>query len=237
GSLSLAALPFISGGFFSKDSIIWYALASTNGNILLWTLATVGAFITSLYTFRMIFITFFGTEKTHVHYIPGKTMTIPLIVLAILTTFGGYIELPHNIAHVQLFSEFLSASLPAVSIKSTLPPEGILQLVVAILSLAGIGLAYQLYYKTEPTYKTSPVRQFFLQGWNFDKLYDTLFVRPFVWVSKTNASDAIDEVFDYVGLQLKKLGNTLAMSINGQINWYLASMVIGFIILIVFMIW
>lgn len=237
GSLSLAALPFISGGFFSKDSIIWYALASTNGNILLWTLATVGAFITSLYTFRMIFITFFGTEKTHVHYIPGKTMTIPLIVLAILTTFGGYIELPHNIAHVQLFSEFLSASLPAVSIKSTLPPEGILQLVVAILSLAGIGLAYQLYYKTEPTYQTSPVRQFFLQGWNFDKLYDTLFVRPFVWISKTNASDAIDEVFDYVGLQLKKLGNTLAMSINGQINWYLASMVIGFIILIVFMIW
>lgn len=237
GAFSLAALPFISGGFFSKDSIIWYALASTNGNIVLWTLATAGAFITSLYTFRLIFITFFGSEKTPVHHMPGKTMTIPLIVLAILSTVGGYIELPHNIAHVQLFSGFLESSLPAVSLKTPLPPEGVFQMIVAIISLAGIGLAYQLYGKTEPVYKTSTVREFFLQGWNFDKLYDFVFVRPFVWISKINAGDAIDEVFDYMAVRLKKLGNALAITINGQINWYLTSVVIGFIILIAFMIW
>lgn len=236
GSISLAAIPFLSGGFFSKDSIIWYAYASANGSMLLWLMAAAGAFITSLYTFRMIFIAFFGSEKTPVHYSPGKTMTIPLIVLAILTTFGGYIELPHNIAHVQLFSNFLAASLPAVSLKQALPSEGLFQLIVAILSLVGIWLAYQLYYKVEPTYKTTPLRQFFLQGWYFDKLYDTLFVRPFVWLSKVNAGDAIDEVFDYAGIQLKKLGNTLAITVNGKINWYLASMIIGFIILIAFLI-
>ncbi|MGC8824988.1 MAG: NADH-quinone oxidoreductase subunit L [Bacteroidales bacterium] len=237
GSISLAAIPFISGGFFSKDSIIWYAYASANGNILLWSMATAGAFITSLYTFRMIFITFFGQEKSQIHHLPGKTMTIPLIVLAILTTFGGYIELPHNIAHIQLFSDFLTSTLPAVSLKTALPSEGLFQIIVAILSLTGIWLAYQFYYKAEPVYKITPLRQFFLQGWNFDKLYDILFVRPFIWLSNVNAGDAIDEVFDYAGIQLKKLGNTLAVTVNGKINWYLASMIIGFIILIAFMIW
>ncbi|MCX7985864.1 MAG: NADH-quinone oxidoreductase subunit L [Bacteroidales bacterium] len=237
GSLSLAALPFISGGFFSKDSIIWYAYASENGNLLLWSIATIGAFITSLYTFRMIFITFFGNEKTHIHYTPGKTMTVPLIILAVLTTAGGYIELPHNLAHLQLFSGFLSSTLPQVTLKNVLPPEGVFQLIVALLSLMGIWLAYQFYLKTEPVYKTSPTRQFFLNGWNFDKLYEKLFVRPFVWLSNINSSDAIDEVFDFVGLQIKRIGNAIAITLNGQIRWYLTSMIIGLIILILFMMW
>ncbi len=235
GSLSLAALPLISGGFFSKDGIIWYAFASNKGNIFLWIIATLGAFITSLYTFRMIFITFFGSEKTPVHHQPGYTMTIPLIILAILTTIGGYIELPHNMGHVQLFSSFLSNVLPEVELKANVPSEWILQIIVSAISLFAIFLAYKFYYQKQPIYQLTPVKRFFLQGWNFDKLYEILFVKPFVWLSKVNKDDAIDIVLDYAGNKVKKLGQTLSISVNGQVNWYLASVILGFIILITFM--
>ena len=64
GSASLSALPLITAGFYSKDQILWYAFSASNGNLWLWLAAIVGAFITSLYTFRMVFLAFYGEVKT-----------------------------------------------------------------------------------------------------------------------------------------------------------------------------
>ncbi|MDX5423024.1 MAG: NADH-quinone oxidoreductase subunit L, partial [Hymenobacteraceae bacterium] len=96
GAASLAALPVITAGFYSKDQILWYTLAGPQGSIWLYAAGLAGAFITSIYTFRMVFMTFFGESKTHVAHPPGKIITVPLIILAILSLFGGFIELPHN---------------------------------------------------------------------------------------------------------------------------------------------
>ncbi|MDX5437738.1 MAG: NADH-quinone oxidoreductase subunit L, partial [Pontibacter sp.] len=107
GSASLAAVPLISAGFYSKDQILWLGLASEQGNFLFYAAALLGAFVTSIYTFRMVFITFYGEEKTHISHMPGFWIKMPLVVLAILSVVGGFIELPHNFAHFTLFTDFL----------------------------------------------------------------------------------------------------------------------------------
>src|SRR5690606_1919705 len=112
GSASLAALPLITAGFYSKDQILWYAWSLDRGGFLLWLGGVAGAFLTAVYTFRMIFLTFYGTEKTHVHYHPGALINVPLVVLAFLSLFGGFIDLPHNMGHVNFFSGFMSQALP-----------------------------------------------------------------------------------------------------------------------------
>ena len=85
GGAALSALPLVTAGFFSKDEILAGAMA--NGHINLMVAGLVGAFMTSLYTFRMIFIVFHGKEQIHAHAVKGVTHSLPLIVLLILSTF------------------------------------------------------------------------------------------------------------------------------------------------------
>ena len=97
-SASLAALPLVTAGFYSKDAILWFAWSSTtNGSTILWVAGWIGAFITAIYTFRMVFITFYGDKRSEVSHKPGWLIKIPLIVLAVLSVIGGFIELPDTI--------------------------------------------------------------------------------------------------------------------------------------------
>ena len=73
GSASLAALPLVTAGFYSKDQILWFAWSSGNGSPWLWIAGFVGAFLTSLYTFRMVFITFFGEDENRTPSSTRKT--------------------------------------------------------------------------------------------------------------------------------------------------------------------
>lgn len=230
GSASLAALPLVTAGFYSKDAIIWHSLSASNGSTWLWSASVLGAFLTSIYTFRMVFITFFGTEKTHIHYNPGYTMTIPLIILAILSTFAGFIELPHNFGHLQWFSHIVEGYLPQTFMKEGEPSELIFQIISAVLSLTGVYIAYQFYGKKEVTYKQSQVQQFFLEGWKFDKAYDILFVKPFVWLANINKTDIIDKIADGIAAPFRWINSLLSITQNGKINWYLTGIVIGIIL-------
>src|ERR1700733_10824245 len=119
GACALSALPLITAGFYSKDEIIWQAYASDKGSITLWLTALAGAFITALYTFRMVFLTFFGNAKADPAYRPGIAMTLPLIVLAFLSFAGGFIQLPDNMGHVTLFSQFIEQVLPVTSARAS----------------------------------------------------------------------------------------------------------------------
>lgn len=92
GGAALSALPLVTAGFFSKDEILAGAMA--NGHINLMVAGLVGAFMTSLYTFRMIFIVFHGKEQIHAHAVKGITHSLPLIVLLILSTFVGALIVP-----------------------------------------------------------------------------------------------------------------------------------------------
>src|SRR4051794_29449219 len=97
GSASLAALPLVTAGFYSKDLILWQAWSSAGGNPWLWAAGWGGAILTGLYIFRVVFLVFFGEARTATPpetRRPGLRITIPLIVLAAFSLVGGWIETP-----------------------------------------------------------------------------------------------------------------------------------------------
>jgi NADH-quinone oxidoreductase subunit L len=237
GSCALAALPLVSAGFYSKDLILWYAWSAANGSKYLWLAGFVGAFLTSIYTFRMVFLTFFGEQKTHVHHKPGLSMTIPLIVLAILSVFGGFIELPESWGHVQLMSGFLSTTFPETIVNHSLP-EWVLQLLSGGISILGIYIAYIAFYKRkalDTSVSPSGINKFFLSGFGFDRLYDVLLVKPYTWICQVNKNDFLDKVFNSIGSAALFINKKVSSTQNGQLNWYLMSVAFGVVILLTLM--
>jgi NADH-quinone oxidoreductase subunit L len=184
----------------------------------------------------MVFLTFFGEEKTHVHYNPGKLMTVPLVILAILTTFAGFIQLPENFGHVTIFSNLIEKTLPVTILKATEAHEWIFQVLSTIISLTGVFIAYNMFIKKPvEAYNPKGYQQFFLEGWKFDSLYDTLFVKPFVFIANLNKSDIINRAFDALGEAIGRLGGLINTVQNGRLSWYLTGIVAGLILVLTIM--
>lgn len=233
-SASLAALPLISAGFYSKDMILWYAWSTNGGSPLLWAAGLLGAFITALYTFRMVFITFFGDTKTEPTHQPGWLVKVPLIILGVLSLLGGFIELPHTMGHFTAFSNFIESTLPAVKTAHLgTGTEVIFQLIAAVVALGGIYLAYLFYYKKpQPSEapEQSSFQKFLFSGWGFDSLYDALFVRPAVWLSGINKNDFIDRIYTGIAAVNRWGHRALAVTQNGRLRWYAMGIVFGAVV-------
>ncbi len=234
GSASLAALPLITAGFYSKDKILWMAYSSETGSTWLWIAGLVGALITALYTFRMVFLTFYGKAKAKPTRRLGIGMSIPLIILAFLSLVGGFIDLPETFGNFTPFSNFIEKTLPLPQFKllgdST---EWILQLIAAIVAIGGIILAYKLYYNkaslnTEP--KRNAWQQFLFKGWDFDLLYNKIIVNPLVFLSRIDKEDFINGIYDDIALGATALHRALSYFQNGRVRRYAMVMAIGVII-------
>jgi NADH-quinone oxidoreductase subunit L len=239
GSASLAALPFITAGFYSKDNILWLALVSEKGNIWFFLAALLGAFITSIYTFRMVFVTFFGEPKTAVGHHTGRLMNIPMIILAVLSLIGGFIELPHTMGHFELFSEHLKTVFPTISLqeKATTGMEWTVQLVTIVLSLGGIYIAYYCYVKSPgiPARIKSSIgglHYLWFTGWGFDAIYDMILVRPFVFLATVNKQDVIDKIYALTVSVSEAFHDLFAKTQGGILRWYVMSIVIGAILIL-----
>jgi NADH-quinone oxidoreductase subunit L len=238
GASSLTALPLITAGFYSKDEILWYAYSSAGGSVWLWLAAIFGALLTALYSFRMIFITFFGKTKTQPSFNPGRLMTVPLIILAVLSLIGGFIELPRTIGNIHLFSNLVDNTLPVVVTTGNENLESLFQVLSAIIALTGIYLAYLFYYKKPAlveSFNHSRLNRFFEKGWGFDKLYDILFVKPVVFLSEIDK----DDFFDWLNIGVSKLAlmfnRLLSLTQNGKLRWYLMSFAIGIALILTYM--
>jgi NADH-quinone oxidoreductase subunit L len=111
-TIAIAGFPPLSG-FFSKDEILWHAFQR---NPVLWLIGFVAAGMTSFYMFRAVFMTFFGTSrasketKKHIHESP-RIMTVPLMILAVLSVIGGWIGIPHALGGANRFHQFLSSAI------------------------------------------------------------------------------------------------------------------------------
>jgi NADH-quinone oxidoreductase subunit L len=239
GAAALAALPFITAGFFSKDPILWYAWSSIKGNAFLWVIALAGAFITAFYCTRLILVVFFGELQTRVHENPEKTMTIPLVILAVLSLLAGFIEWPHNIIHLSLFSGLVEKVLPAPLLKEGLPPEGIFQLIAAVITFLGIYAGYALYHQKNTvtgqwlqSSENAGIRNFLYNGWGFDRLYDTLFVKPFVFITAINKTDIFDKFYNGLAQSNLKLNRLLSVTQNGSLRLYIGGFIIGILFII-----
>ncbi|HJZ40554.1 MAG TPA: NADH-quinone oxidoreductase subunit L [Bacteroidales bacterium] len=235
GSSSLAALPLITAGFYSKDQILWFAWSAGNGNPWLWAAGLLGAFITSMYTFRLVFLVFFGDMVTMPEHHPGRLMLIPMIILAFFSLIAGFIELPESMGHVQWFSKLLDPVLPAVNTAHGRIPESFFQLVAGTISLSGIYLAYRFYLKQPyltSSFNESRISKFLYKGWGFDRVYDLLFVNPLVWFAVRNKNDFID-LFTSALARAAFYGNyLLSITQNGRIRWYVMAFVIGIVFML-----
>ena len=238
GSASLSALPLVTAGFFSKDQILWYAYSSPQGSLVLWLAGIAGAFLTALYSFRMVFIAFLGDMKTSPAFTPGRLMTVPLVILAVLSLVGGFIELPDALGNIHLFSGLLGNTLPAAAVNADAHGEMMLMVLSSLVALSGIFLAYIVYFRNpslSESFRHSRLHKFFEEGWEFDRLYDILFVRPVVWLSVIDKKDFID--FWNISLAHVAIysNRALSRSQNGKVRWYLLSLALGIAILLTYM--
>lgn len=239
GGASLSALPLITAGFYSKDQILWFSWSSGIGSKWLWLAGITGALITSLYTFRMIFLTFFGELKIEPKHKPGLLMTVPFIVLASLSLVGGFIELPENLGPIHLFSTLLHPIFPNAIHLNEGAPEWLFQVISAIISIGGVYVAYVLFYRkteiSESFIGQSKIGHFFYKGWGFDWLYDTLFVRPYKWLSEINKKDFIDMFFTYIAQGTSFLNAILSRTQNGSLRWYVMVLTVGIVVILTIM--
>jgi NADH-quinone oxidoreductase subunit L len=191
GTLAIAGAPGLAG-FFSKDEILWHTWAS--GHTILWLIATVTAILTAFYMFRLLFLTFFGELRAdhdvahHVHESPA-VMTIPLVILALLSIVGGWVGLPEHWLWGNRIGEFLAPVTGHSHLgHGGVLGEGSLMAIATILAVAGASLAYVCYVwlpglPMALSRRLRGVYELLLDKYRVDELYDAIIVRPYVQVS------------------------------------------------------
>jgi NADH-quinone oxidoreductase subunit L len=192
--------------------------------------------VTSLYAFRMVFLTFWGTLKTRPVYDAGFRMGIPLCILACLSIVGGYIELPHTLGHFPWLSDFLSHTFPAK--EKPLPSislQVVLQGCTALLAILGILAAYGLYGRSvQVAVSSNPIlaalRRLWAAGWGFDAFYDRFFVRPFVRLAAMNRHDVLDAMAMGMAGVAALCNAVLVRTETGNVRWYAMWIVMGTVI-------
>ena len=229
GTLALVAFPF-TAGYFSKDEILYQAYL--NGHHGLWLAGLIGAFLTALYSFRLIFIVFFGPERWRLadgDHAPMTTQAsshhIPLAVLLVMSVIGGYIQLPLH----GLFTDPVAISAAS----------GWIEHLPVVVSIAGIALAWLLFLRMPQwpaalaaNAATGLIGRFWRSAWGFDALYNVLLVRPFVWLAKASRNDLIDQIIGVIPLTLRGLGSVAALTQNGNLRWYAAVATAGLCVLL-----
>lgn len=233
GAASLAAIPFITAGFYSKDQIVWLAWTSPLGGTWYWIAAITGAFITAMYTFRMVFLVFYREAKTKVHHHPGNNMMVPLYILAALSTIAGFIELPHTLGHLTWLSDFLRPVLPAVETHGSVAMEWASQGVAAALSFLGIYLVWKFLHIPF----ADDLKQFWKGGWGFDTAYHWVFVVPFVQLARINKKDIVDKMYTGIAYVTRGFHRMMAATQSGILRWYVMGIVMGAVVILSVIIW
>jgi NADH-quinone oxidoreductase subunit L len=224
---SLAGLPFITAGFYSKDLIIWEAWSGAQGGLGFWIVGIVGALLTSLYTFRLIFRVFFGPIQTPVSSRPGNAMTVPLVVLAFFAVVGGVVKEP--------LLAFVQSTLPAmVEANAAGMTETFSGVVAALTFLTGFYVAYLFHLRKRSLAEdavTSPagrvLHAWWSADWGVDWLYDRVFVQPFLWVARVNKNDFIDSFYTGIARLTEALYRAIRLTQTGLVRWYAAGIAVG----------
>ncbi len=226
GGSALAALPLVTSGFYSKDAILWQVEASGQ-SALLWA-GLVGAFLTSLYTFRLIFIAFHGKEQTKAHAGHGLAHHLPLLVLLVLSTGIGALITPP-----------LAGVLPAGPGDHIEEGRHALEVASGIIAIAGIALAAFLFLgeRRLATFiaNSAPGRllsTLWFNAWGFDWLYDQLWVKPYLLATRLLARDPLDWMMGLPAWIALRGNQLLAWTVTGKLRWYAASMGIGAVLVL-----
>ncbi|MFM9836930.1 MAG: NADH-quinone oxidoreductase subunit L [Cyclobacteriaceae bacterium] len=248
GVLAIAGIPPFAG-FFSKDEILAKAFEHSP---IVWALALLTSLLTVFYMFRLLFLTFFGTTRTsdsvahHIHESP-KSMTIPLIVLAVLSVIGGWVGIPEVLSGSNQVDEFLnpvfdaSQSLLHESHLSHSTEFALMGTVIA-LTIVLIVVAYITYVKksvvpTEEGKELSAAHGLIYNKYYVDELYQALIVKPLFWLStifdRFIERMGIDGLVNGVGSTVVGGSKLARLLQTGNIGFYIFAMVISIVLILV----
>ncbi|MBX7045331.1 MAG: NADH-quinone oxidoreductase subunit L [Ignavibacteria bacterium] len=250
GSLAISGIPPLSG-FFSKDEILYKVF--TNAGIFPYALVLMTAAFTAFYMFRLVALTFYGKEKfdhhhVHPHESPA-TMTIPLIVLAILSAIGGFMGLPHflgpNVLEHWLEPVFANANAVLATIhpehEHALSTELILVAVSVIVAAASIIISFKKFSKQETFPEAKGFAKVLERKYYVDELYDTAFVFSIRELSeillwKVVDINIIDGIVNGLGKWFKRLSVDWRKIQTGIIQDYTTISVAGIVIILLYII-
>ncbi|MGH8015871.1 MAG: NADH-quinone oxidoreductase subunit L, partial [Candidatus Zixiibacteriota bacterium] len=252
----------IFSGFFSKDEILWKAYSSEHGHIAFWIVGVLTAALTAFYMFRLLYLTFAGQErmdektKSHLHESP-RVMTVPLVILAVLSVAGGWIGLPHIFGVTNFFEEWLAPVMAHESghlqlespMLTSAAANGTTELMLMLITLAVVGvaiiIAYRIYRRRPEiadslATKLSGIYKLLLNKYYIDELYGAVIVRPIVYFSvflwKIMDVVLIDGLINGLANLYAGISESLRAYQSGRIRTYASAFALGVAILIAYMV-
>jgi NADH-quinone oxidoreductase subunit L len=245
GAFGLAGVPPLAG-FFSKDEIL--GAVFHEHHYLLWALLVVGAFMTAFYTFRLVFLAFFGGPRMpkevahHIHESPAS-MTVPLIVLAVLTVVAGLaVGIPSS--QGTAFAHFLSPVLPLDEAEHSAGVAFTLLVLSAIVAIAGVALAWMVYGRT-PVRAASigvarnPLHKLLIEKYYVDEIYDALFVKPIyhlsLWLARVFDPGLIDGIVNGVATAVVGWARGLRRVQTGYVMNYALGILLGAVAVVAYL--
>jgi NADH-quinone oxidoreductase subunit L len=255
GWLAISGVP-IFAGFFSKDEILWKTWSAAGlGSFskVLWVIGAITALLTAIYMTRLMVMTFWGQERFHTdHSKPHESpwvMTLPLIVLAVLSTVGGFIGIPYAfanrdinviehtlepaVAHTPAAEPGIGTETATDSHGSEVNEERLLAVVSVMIALFGLGIGWVLFNR-RPLLQMPRILE---NKYYVDEIYDTTLVQPIETVSREGLWKIIDKgVIDgglhSIGEAVTELGRVGRYLQAGFVRGYAAIILLGALILI-----
>jgi len=240
GWLAISGIPPFSG-FFAKGDVLAKVFEH---NKALWVLGVLTAVLTAYYMSRLFVLTFLGNERFreatdgHDPHESPWVMTLPLVVLAVLSIFGGLLNLPW--AHSSSLSGFLSPNfgfVPAVVTSSTFAQWG-LALVDVVAAVIGLVAAYTIWrgVSENPRFESS----FFEHVWHWDDFYDVTFGRPLtraaVYSDDVIEPLVLDGAVNGVAVGIRRSAEGLRKVQSGFVRQYALAMVLGMAVVVVYLV-
>ena len=238
GCIAISGIPPFSG-FFSKDEILAAAFAK---NPVYWGLGVAGAAMTAFYMFRLYATTFLGTfrgthdQEHHLHESPSA-MTIPLMVLALLSVVGGFVGVPEILGGHHELHGFLSSVLTTeVAHESSKNTEYVLMGISVAIAAIAIIFAINKFSKKPELQDAQGFGKVLENKWYVDELYDTFFVKTTLAKAKflkdIIEKNVIDGAVNGVGKLVNYSSRQLRLIQSGQVGNYILFMVLAIVVVI-----
>ena len=249
GTIAIAGFPPFAA-FFSKDSILFAAFNYENNGKALYAVGLLAAILTSFYMFRLIWLTFFGEprydeHKVHVHESPFN-MTVPLMILAVLSLIGGWVAAPALWGGKDYFAEFLSpvfsAGEAAGGPEAAASLEHTLSIVAVVAAAIGLAVAIWMYNKKVSRGTSAGLHKLLYNKYYVDELYLGAVVRPLVWLStnllwKVIDAGTIDGAVNGTAKGAVALGDGLRHTQSGNTRSYAVWVIVGAIVIFAIIFW
>jgi len=248
GTIAIAGF-FPFAAFFSKDAILFAAYNSEHGGKALYAVGLLAAILTSFYMFRLVWLTFFGKSRydehhVHVHESP-KNMTVPLMILALLSLTGGWFAFPALWGGKDYFSDFLSPVFGSGEIaggEALHSLELTLSGVAMVAATIGLLVAWRMYSKDVKRAPETGLHKFLYNKYYIDELYQAAIVNPLIWISRNilwKAADegTIDGAVNGIAYGVREIGDGVRHAQSGNTRSYAVWVLIGAVVVFGIIFW